>query len=225
MFVSLDGLDGAGKSTQCRRLADWLRTQGRDVVECADPGGTHVGQVLRQVLLDPQHPLCLPAEAAFLFMASRARKLVADVIRAGSGCEQSRRLRPLSACERRLPGTRWGPRSAASVDRRPTRDRRLAAGPDDRPGRPAGAIANSTEEGRRPDGATRRRVLLQGASGIPRRSETRAGADRRRRRRTGRGCGACGHRACGEPGRSLTSGGVYPRRPATLGSQVHGRRG
>jgi dTMP kinase len=79
MFVSLDGLDGAGKSTQCRRLADWLRGQGRDVVECADPGGTHVGQVLRQVLLDRQHPLCLPAEA-FLFMASRAQ-LVADVIR------------------------------------------------------------------------------------------------------------------------------------------------
>ncbi|HEX3313964.1 MAG TPA: dTMP kinase [Gemmataceae bacterium] len=79
MFVSLDGLDGAGKSTQCRRLADWLRDQGHDVVECADPGGTHVGQVLRQVLLDPQHPLCLPAEA-LLFMASRAQ-LVADVIR------------------------------------------------------------------------------------------------------------------------------------------------
>jgi dTMP kinase len=79
MFVSLDGLDGAGKSTQCRRLADWLRARGHDVVECADPGGTHVGQVLRQVLLDPRHPLCLPAEA-LLFMASRAQ-LVAEVIR------------------------------------------------------------------------------------------------------------------------------------------------
>ena len=79
MFVSLDGLDGAGKSTQCRRLADWLRGQGRDVVECADPGGTHVGQVVRQLILDPHHPLCLPAEA-LLFMASRAQ-LVADVIR------------------------------------------------------------------------------------------------------------------------------------------------
>ena len=79
MFVALDGLDGAGKSTQCRRLADWLRGQGHDVVECADPGGTHVGQVLRQLILDPQHPLCLPAEA-LLFMASRAQ-LVAEVIR------------------------------------------------------------------------------------------------------------------------------------------------
>jgi dTMP kinase len=79
MFVSLDGLDGAGKSTQCRRLADWLRSQGRDVVECADPGGTHVGQVLRQLILDHRHPLCLPAET-LLFMASRAQ-LVDEVIR------------------------------------------------------------------------------------------------------------------------------------------------
>jgi dTMP kinase len=79
LFLSLDGLDGAGKSTQCRRVADWLRGRGHDVIECADPGGTEVGKQLRTILLDPRHPICLPAEA-LLFMASRAQ-LVHEVIR------------------------------------------------------------------------------------------------------------------------------------------------
>ena len=78
-FLSLDGLDGGGKSTQCRLLADWLRQEGWEVVQCADPGGTAVGQILRGVLLDPRHTLCMPCEA-LLFMASRAQ-LVAEVIR------------------------------------------------------------------------------------------------------------------------------------------------
>ena len=78
-FISLDGLDGAGKSTQSRLLADWLRTRGCDVVECADPGGTEIGDVLRQLLLEHRGHMTLPCEA-LLFMASRAQ-LVAEVIR------------------------------------------------------------------------------------------------------------------------------------------------
>jgi dTMP kinase len=78
LFLSLDGIDGTGKSTQCRLLADWLRTQGREVVSCIDPGGTPLGQELRQILLSGRHH---PATAcqALLFMASRAQ-LVAEVI-------------------------------------------------------------------------------------------------------------------------------------------------
>ncbi len=79
VFISLDGLDGAGKSTQCRLLAEWLREQGRMVTECADPGGTELGQVLRSLLLDHRQNLSLTSEA-LLFMASRAQ-LVAEVIR------------------------------------------------------------------------------------------------------------------------------------------------
>jgi dTMP kinase len=78
VFLSLDGLDGTGKSTQCRLLADWLRQQGREVVTCVDPGGTAVGQVLREIVLSHRHELALPAEA-LLFMASRAQ-LTAEVI-------------------------------------------------------------------------------------------------------------------------------------------------
>lgn len=40
LFLSFEGLDGAGKSTQVRLLADWLKGQGHDVVTCRDPGGT-----------------------------------------------------------------------------------------------------------------------------------------------------------------------------------------
>src|SRR5271168_5190674 len=45
-FLVLDGPDGGGKSTQTGRLADWLRSLGRDVVTCRDPGGTALGERL-----------------------------------------------------------------------------------------------------------------------------------------------------------------------------------
>jgi dTMP kinase len=80
-FLSLDGLDGTGKSTQCRLLADWLRGRGWSVTTCADPGGTTVGAVIRNLLLDQRRQMALaPPCEALLFMASRAQ-LVAEVIR------------------------------------------------------------------------------------------------------------------------------------------------
>ena len=79
LFLSLDGIDGTGKSTQVRLLADWLRENGRDVVTCVEPGGTPVGQELRQIVLSKRHALTAECEA-LLFMASRAQ-LVAEIIR------------------------------------------------------------------------------------------------------------------------------------------------
>lgn len=76
-FLSLDGLDGTGKSTQCRLLADWLRGEGHPVVTCIDPGGTAVGERIRELLLEREMTL---ACEALLFMASRAQ-LVAEVIK------------------------------------------------------------------------------------------------------------------------------------------------
>jgi dTMP kinase len=78
LFLSMDGIDGTGKSTQCRLLVDWLRGHGNDVVACVDPGGTALGQELRQILLSGRHHLATACEA-LLFMASRAQ-LVAEVI-------------------------------------------------------------------------------------------------------------------------------------------------
>jgi dTMP kinase len=77
--VSLDGVDGTGKSTQCRLLAQWLRGQGYAVTECVDPGGTEVGRHIRELLLDNKQKIATTCEM-FLFMASRAQ-LVEEIIR------------------------------------------------------------------------------------------------------------------------------------------------
>ncbi len=80
MFLSLDGGDGTGKSTQCRLLADWLRAQGRDVLTCRDPGSTPLGEVVRGLLLD-RHDLSIHRRSEmFLYMAARAQ-LVEEVVR------------------------------------------------------------------------------------------------------------------------------------------------
>jgi dTMP kinase len=80
LFISLDGLDGAGKSTQCRLLAQWLRSKGFQVTECADPGGTALGKILRDLLLGHRRHIALRCES-LLFMASRAQ-LIDEVINA-----------------------------------------------------------------------------------------------------------------------------------------------
>ncbi len=78
-FISLEGIDGAGKSAQITRLADWLRSTGRHVTTCRDPGSTPVGDAVRAILLD-RHDLQLAATAEmFLYMAARAQ-MVAEVI-------------------------------------------------------------------------------------------------------------------------------------------------
>lgn len=79
LFLSLDGLDGGGKSTQCRLLADWLRGRGHPVTTCVDPGGTALGGELRQIVLHHRREMTTACEA-FLYMASRSQ-LVAEVIR------------------------------------------------------------------------------------------------------------------------------------------------
>ena len=79
-FIVLDGMDGAGKSSQLPPLVDWLRARGREVVTCRDPGSTGVGDAIRAILLE-RHDLHLDATSEMLlYMAARAQ-LVAEVIR------------------------------------------------------------------------------------------------------------------------------------------------
>lgn len=80
VFLSLDGLDGSGKSTQGRLLVDWLAGLKIPVVACADPGGTALGQELRKLLLFGKEHRIGTVTEAMLFMASRAQ-LVEEVIR------------------------------------------------------------------------------------------------------------------------------------------------
>ncbi len=71
-FIVLDGVEGAGKSTQIARLADALREMGEDVLVTVEPGGTPVGSAIRQILLSPEHEIA-PLTEIFLFCASRAQ--------------------------------------------------------------------------------------------------------------------------------------------------------
>ncbi|MBN2216697.1 MAG: dTMP kinase [Pirellulales bacterium] len=80
MFLSIDGCDGTGKSTQIGRLADWLRGHGRDVVVCRDPGSTPLGEAIRQLLLDRTDLAIDRRSEMLLYMAARAQ-LVEQVIR------------------------------------------------------------------------------------------------------------------------------------------------
>jgi dTMP kinase len=79
-FISLDGLDGTGKSTQCKLLVEWLAAQKVPVTACTDPGGTALGQELRKILLFGREHRIGTMTEAMLFMASRAQ-LVEEVIR------------------------------------------------------------------------------------------------------------------------------------------------
>jgi dTMP kinase len=79
LFLVLDGPDGGGKTTQAARLAEWLRSRGIDVVTCRDPGGTALGDRLRDIVLARGTvPISVRAEM-LLYMASRAQ-LVEEVI-------------------------------------------------------------------------------------------------------------------------------------------------
>ena len=80
MFLSIDGGDGTGKSTQVERLCEWLRRGGREVVVCRDPGSTPLGEAVRGLLLD-RHDLNIDRRAEmFLYMAARSQ-MVEEVIR------------------------------------------------------------------------------------------------------------------------------------------------
>ena len=77
MFVTFEGVDGSGKSTQADLLRDWLEEEGRRVVTTREPGGTPLGERVRELLLDGE--AMAPWSEAALFTAARA-ELVEHVI-------------------------------------------------------------------------------------------------------------------------------------------------
>lgn len=80
MFISLEGPEGSGKTCQLPDLADFLRAQGYTVVTTREPGGTQIGDQVRQVLFDLKNKAMGPRTETLLFQASRAQ-LVDEVIR------------------------------------------------------------------------------------------------------------------------------------------------
>ena len=86
VFVCFEGGEGAGKSTQARKLTDWLRAEGYDVLLTHEPGDTAVGKQLRDIVLDPATGDLSPRTEALLYAADKAEhvdKVVAPALGEG----------------------------------------------------------------------------------------------------------------------------------------------
>ena len=84
MFITFEGPEGSGKTTQIALLAEALAARGLTVVTTREPGGTRIGNAIRALLLDPDHTEMSPRAEALLFNAARAQ-IVDEIIRPASG--------------------------------------------------------------------------------------------------------------------------------------------
>ena len=75
LFISFEGVEGAGKSTHLRMLAQALKAEGHEVLTTAEPGGTPISQCIREVLLDTAHVAMRPVTELLLYAAARRQHL------------------------------------------------------------------------------------------------------------------------------------------------------
>lgn len=75
MFISLEGIEGCGKTTQIRRLSDYLAERGHAFIVTREPGGTAIGAKIRSILLDPASKNLVPTAELLLYMADRAQHI------------------------------------------------------------------------------------------------------------------------------------------------------
>ncbi len=86
LFITFEGLDGSGKTTQIELLKNYLKSKGFDVVTTIEPGGTEIGGKIRNILLDKGNLDMSHKAETFLFLASRAElvsKIIAPALREG----------------------------------------------------------------------------------------------------------------------------------------------
>jgi thymidylate kinase len=75
IFITFEGMDGCGKTTQMRRLARRLKREGRSVLQTAEPGGTEIGSQIRGILLDSKNRELSPTAELLLYFAARAQNV------------------------------------------------------------------------------------------------------------------------------------------------------
>ncbi|HEY1947399.1 MAG TPA: dTMP kinase [Bryobacteraceae bacterium] len=80
LFLTFEGTDGSGKTTQMRILVEHLRTAGLTVVENQEPGATHIGRQIRRILLDPAHQEMAPMTELLLMFASRTQSAAETIV-------------------------------------------------------------------------------------------------------------------------------------------------
>ena len=73
LFITFEGIDGCGKSTQCELLRNYLESLGRDFIFVREPGGTMIGEHIREILLDKKNSGMTPRTELLLFEAARAQ--------------------------------------------------------------------------------------------------------------------------------------------------------
>lgn len=86
LFITLEGVEGCGKTTQIVRLAEFLRSRGREVVCTREPGGTPIAERIRGLLLDPEHTAMSATTELLLYAAARAQhvdELIRPALEAG----------------------------------------------------------------------------------------------------------------------------------------------
>ena len=75
MFITLEGIEGSGKTTQIGRLVEFLESKGIGCVTTRQPGGTPIGENIRSILLDPANSALAPLAELLLYMADRAQHI------------------------------------------------------------------------------------------------------------------------------------------------------
>ena len=80
VFITFEGIDGCGKSTQCELLKNYLESTGKDFVFVREPGGTVIGERIREILLDKKNTRMTARTELLLFEAARAQ-ITDEVIR------------------------------------------------------------------------------------------------------------------------------------------------
>lgn len=111
LFITFEGCEGSGKSTQSRLLYNYLKKKKLSVIHIREPGGTQVGEQIRKILLNPKNKMITPIFETLLYMASRV-ELVRRVIK--PALKQNK----IVICDRFLDSTRAYQGYGLGVDRK-----------------------------------------------------------------------------------------------------------